>query len=90
MCSLTQISEQFNICVYLTNQVQSDPGASSLFAGAADKKSVGGHIVAHASTTRIALRKGRGDERIAKLADSPDMPEAEATYRLTGDGVGDA
>lgn len=34
------------------------------------------------SATRIALRKGRGDERIAKLQDSPDMPEGEATYTL--------
>ena len=34
------------------------------------------------SATRMALRKGRGDERIAKLQDSPDMPESEATYKL--------
>jgi hypothetical protein len=34
------------------------------------------------SATRIQLRKGRGDERIAKLNDSPDMPEGEATYTL--------
>ncbi|MFN9955807.1 MAG: hypothetical protein ACK55I_22130 [bacterium] len=26
----------------------------------------GGHILAHASTTRISLRKGRGELRIAK------------------------
>lgn len=36
----------------------------------------------HRSATRIQLRKGRGDERIAKLQDSPDMPEGEATYCL--------
>lgn len=34
------------------------------------------------SAIRIQLRKGRGDERIAKLQDSPDMPEGEATYIL--------
>lgn len=34
------------------------------------------------SATRIQLRKGRGEERIAKLQDSPDMPEGEATYCL--------
>jgi hypothetical protein len=34
------------------------------------------------SATRIMLRKGRGDERIAKLQDSPDQPEGEATYAL--------
>lgn len=54
-----------------TNQVQSDPGASALFAGADGRKPVGGHILAHASTTRVLLRKGRGDERVAKIQDSP-------------------
>ena len=54
-----------------TNQVQSDPGASSLFAGADGRKPVGGHVLAHASTTRVLLRKGRGEERVAKIQDSP-------------------
>jgi RecA/RadA recombinase len=57
--------------VLLTNQVQSDPGASALFAGADGRKPVGGHILAHASATRILLRKGRGEERVAKIQDSP-------------------
>ena len=39
-------------------------------------------MLSHASATRIALRKGRADERIAKVVDSPDMPEGEASYRL--------
>lgn len=68
---LTKISEEFNIVVFMTNQVQSDPGASALFQGADGRKPVGGHVVAHASTTRILLRKGRGDERVAKIQDSP-------------------
>lgn len=46
-------------------------------AFAADKKPIGGHVMAHASTTRIALRKGRGEQRIAKIIDSPMLPEAE-------------
>lgn len=54
-----------------TNQVQSDPGANALFAGADGRKPVGGHILAHASTTRLLLRKGRGEERVAKVVDSP-------------------
>lgn len=60
--------------VFKTNQVQSDPGASALFAGADGRKPVGGHILAHASTTRVLLRKGRGEERVAKIQDSPGMP----------------
>lgn len=72
-----------------TNQVQSDPGASALFAGADGRKPVGGHILAHASTTRVLLRKGRGDERVAKIQDSPDCPEREATYVITNGGIAD-
>lgn len=33
------------------------------------KKPIGGHVLAHASTTRISLRKGRGEVRIAKMYD---------------------
>jgi meiotic recombination protein DMC1 len=44
---LSGLSEEFNVAVFLTNQVQSDPGASMMFAGN-DKKPVGGHILAHA------------------------------------------
>ncbi|KAI6712609.1 hypothetical protein JHW43_004837 [Diplocarpon mali] len=67
----TQMAEEFNLVVLMTNQVMSDPGASALFAGADGRKPAGGHILAHASTTRLLLRKGRGEERVAKIVDSP-------------------
>lgn len=54
------------------------------------KKPVGGHILAHASTTRLALRKGRNETRVAKIYDSPDMPEAEATYAISIGGIDNA
>jgi len=34
LARLTRISEEFNLCIFLTNQVQADPGAASMFAGA--------------------------------------------------------
>ena len=68
---LSQMAEEFNITVLIINQVQSDPGASALFASADGRKPIGGHVLAHASTTRILLRKGRGEERVAKVIDSP-------------------
>ena len=71
-----------------TNQVQSDPGASALFAGADGRKPVGGHILAHASTTRVLLRKGRGDERVAKIQDSPG--EFSIVVRVMWKGKGKA
>ncbi|KAA6415735.1 MAG: meiotic recombination dmc1 [Lasallia pustulata] len=89
LSKLAHMAEEFNVCVLMTNQVQSDPGASALFAGADGRKPIGGHILAHASTTRVLLRKGRGEERVAKIQDSPDCPEREATYIITTGGIND-
>ncbi|XHG09121.1 Meiotic recombination protein dmc1 [Aspergillus wentii] len=89
LMKLAHMAEEFNVCVLMTNQVQSDPGASALFAGADGRKPVGGHVLAHASTTRVLLRKGRGEERVAKIQDSPDCPEREATYIITNGGIND-
>lgn len=41
------------------------------------------------SATRIYLRKGRAEERVAKLQDSPDRPEKEASYQITEGGITD-
>lgn len=84
---LTKISEEYNIAIFLTNQVSSDPGGMTFVAD--PKKPVGGHVLAHASSTRVYLRKGRGDERVAKLFDSPDMPESEASYSINSGGIVD-
>ena len=54
------------------------------------KKPVGGHIMAHASTTRLFLRKGKGEQRVCKIYDSPTIPESECLYQLTEGGIGDA
>ena len=62
----------------------------NIFVQADPKKPIGGNIVAHASTTRISLRKGRGELRIAKIYDSPDLPESEATFAITAGGLDDA
>ncbi|CAG8063667.1 unnamed protein product [Penicillium salamii] len=86
LMKLAHMAEEFNVCVLM---VQSDPGASALFAGADGRKPVGGHVLAHASTTRVLLRKGRGEERVAKIQDSPDCPEREAVYIITNGGIND-
>uniref|UniRef100_A0A9J8CK28 Meiotic recombination protein n=2 Tax=Cyprinus carpio carpio TaxID=630221 RepID=A0A9J8CK28_CYPCA len=86
---LQKISEEYNVAVFVTNQMTADPGAGMTFQ-ADPKKPIGGHILAHASTTRISLRKGRAELRIAKIFDSPDMPENEATFAITAGGITDA
>ncbi|KAF8632970.1 hypothetical protein AX15_001567 [Amanita polypyramis BW_CC] len=89
LSKLTKLSEEYNIVVLLTNQVQSDPGATMTFVAGGALKPIGGHILSHASATRIFLRKGRAEERVAKLVDSPDRPESEASYKLNEGGWAD-
>eukprot|EP00474_Spongospora_subterranea_P009727 CRZ10185.1 hypothetical protein [Spongospora subterranea] len=89
MSQLRKLADQFNVAILITNQVMSDPSGAMTFV-ADPKKPVGGHVMAHASTTRLYLRKGRGDQRICKIYDSPDFPEVEAIYQLTEGGISDA
>lgn len=56
--------------------MMADPGAGITFVPD-PKKPIGGHVLAHASTTRLSLRKGRNETRVAKVYDSPDMPEVK-------------
>jgi len=89
LSKLIKIAEEFNVAVYITNQVTSDPGGGSMFV-ADPKKPIGGHVIAHASATRLYLRKGKAEQRICKIYDSPSLPEAEAVFQLSEAGVVDA
>ncbi|EKF31859.1 meiotic recombination protein DMC1, putative [Trypanosoma cruzi marinkellei] len=89
MSHLIKLAEEFNVAVYITNQVVADPGGASMFV-ADPKKPVGGHILAHASTTRLSLRKGRGDQRVCKIYDSPSLPEVECVFSISEQGIVDA
>lgn len=79
LARLVRISEEYNVAVFITNQMMSDPSATISFVPD-PKKPIGGHVLAHASTTRLSLRKGRNETRIAKIYDSPDMPEVILNY----------
>ena len=73
----------------ILNQVVANPeGGIGMMANAS--KPIGGNIVAHASTTRIYIRKGRGETRIAKIYDSPNLPEAEASFNIGKGGIENA
>ncbi|MDH7517502.1 MAG: DNA repair and recombination protein RadA [Candidatus Thermoplasmatota archaeon] len=71
------------ICV--TNQVAAKPDA---FFGDPTRP-VGGHIVGHTATYRIYLRKSKGPKRIARLIDSPHLPEGEAVFSVNEKGIRD-
>ncbi|TMS12229.1 DNA repair protein RAD51-like protein B [Larimichthys crocea] len=86
---LLRLADEFGVAVVITNQVVAQVDGAAMFS-ADPKKPIGGNIMAHASTTRLYLRKGRGETRICKIYDSPCLPEAEAMFAINADGVGDA
>ncbi|CAI0401971.1 unnamed protein product [Linum tenue] len=86
--SLQRMADEFGVAVVITNQVVAQVDGSAIFAGP-QIKPIGGNIMAHASTTRLALRKGRGEERICKVISSPCLAEAEARFQISPEGVTD-
>jgi len=83
MHNLMKLAEQYNLAVYVTNQVMANP--AQLFGD--PTTAIGGHIVGHASTYRIYLRRGKKDSRVAKLIDSPDLPDNEIIFFLSNAGI---
>ncbi|KAI9576928.1 hypothetical protein GQX74_011351 [Glossina fuscipes] len=86
---LLRLADEFGVAVVITNQVVAQVDGGSMYQADA-KKPIGGNIIAHASTTRLYLRKGRGDNRICKIYDSPCLPESEAVFAILPEGIGDA
>ena len=83
---LLRLSEIYDeLAVLFTNQVSSRP---DVFYGN-PLIHTGGHIVAHGATIRIFLRKGKGEQRIAKVVDAPNIPESDVVFSITEDGIKD-
>ncbi|MFH1237572.1 MAG: DNA repair and recombination protein RadA [Candidatus Aenigmatarchaeota archaeon] len=86
MHKLQRLADVYNLAVYVTNQVMSRPDV--MFGD--PTAPIGGHIVGHQATYRVYLRKSKEDKRIAKLIDSPNLPEGETIFRVLLEGVRDA
>jgi len=83
---LLRLAEMYpELAVVITNQVQSKPDT---FFGD-PTKATGGNIIAHGATVRIYLRKGKGEQRVAKMIDAPNLPEGESIFALTEGGIVD-
>src|SRR3989338_9742945 len=80
---LQKLSEKYNLAVYIANQVMDNPGI--MFGDPTTP--IGGHVLAHVSTYRIYLRKSKEEKRIARLVDSPNLPEGECFFKKTKDGL---
>jgi len=85
LLTLHRLADQYDIAVYVTNQVQTKP---DFFFGDPTRPT-GGHVLAHSITTRLYLRKAKPPKRIARMYDSPCLPDTEAVFSITEQGVGD-
>jgi DNA repair protein RadA len=81
---IIRLAEIYNIAIVITNQVQSSPDT---FFGD-PTKAAGGNVLGHASTYRIYLRKS-GENRIAKMIDSPYHPYSDARFTVNERGTDD-
>ncbi|MEK6978614.1 MAG: DNA repair and recombination protein RadA [Candidatus Micrarchaeota archaeon] len=82
---LQKLSEKYNLAIYITNQVMDNPGI--MFGDPTTP--IGGHVLGHMSTYRVYLRKSKEEKRIARLVDSPNLPEGECVFKVTKDGIAD-
>lgn len=83
---LMKIADQYNLAVYVTNQVMARP--DTFFGDPTE--AIGGNIVGHNSQTRIYLRRGKKGTRVAKLVDSPYLADGEAIFQICEAGIEDA
>jgi DNA repair protein RadA len=85
MHDMLRFGDVYNAVIAVTNQVSAKPDA---FFGDPTRP-IGGHIVGHTATFRLYLRKSKGGKRIARLIDSPNLPEAEAVFQVSEAGISD-
>jgi DNA repair protein RadA len=81
---IIRLAETFNIAVVITNQAQAAP--DTLFGKVT--KAAGGNILAHSSAYRIHLGKS-GENRLAKMMDSPYHPYSDTRFTINEKGVDD-
>ncbi|ADB59112.1 DNA repair and recombination protein RadA [Haloterrigena turkmenica DSM 5511] len=80
---LDKVGNLYNCAVIVTNQVASNP--DSFFGD--PTQPIGGNILGHKSTFRIYLRKSKGDKRIVRLVDAPNLADGEAVMRVQDGGL---
>ncbi len=85
IAELHKLAELNDLAVFLTNQVQSRP---DVFFGDPTRP-VGGHVLGHATTARLYLRKSKANTRTAHLVDHPGLPPESATFQITEAGIKD-
>jgi len=83
--ALQRLADVYNVAIYMTNQVMARP---DIMYGDPTAP-IGGHVMGHFATVRCYLRKSKGDTRIARMIDSPSLPEGECVFTVTPEGIRD-
>lgn len=83
--TLQRLADVYNIAIYVTNQVMARPDI--LYGD--PTAPIGGHILGHFSTYRVYVRKSKGETRIGRMIDSPNLPEGECVFCIKPEGVRD-
>merc|ERR1719460_3140859 len=87
---LQRIADEHGVAVVISNQVMSSPDSGAAAYMGPQVKPIGGHIIGHASQTRLFFRKGKGETRICKIYDSPSLAEGEAMFAIGTGGITNA
>lgn len=91
MYQLQNIAFFYGVAIVFTNQVMEDP-ARFAPSGGDIMKPIGGHVVAHASSYRMYVRKNaeKADpKRVVRMMDSPKGDIVEEFFKLTEKGIED-
>ncbi|WP_394740708.1 DNA repair and recombination protein RadA [Natronococcus roseus] len=80
---IDKVGNLYNTAIIVTNQVASNP--DSFFGD--PTQPIGGNILGHKSTFRIYLRKSKGNKRIVRLVDAPNLADGEAVMRVEDGGL---
>jgi DNA repair protein RadA len=80
---IDKVGNLYNTAIVVTNQVSSNP--DSFFGD--PTQPIGGNILGHKSTFRMYLRKSKGDKRIVRLVDAPNLADGEAVMRVQDGGL---
>ena len=84
---LQKYADSYDLAIITTNQVLAS--VDNYLAGKVAEPALG-YAWGHRPQTRIWLRKLKGNSRVARIIDSPELPEKEATFYITDEGITDS
>ena len=80
---IKKVANLHNAAVIIANQISANPDS---FFGPGEQP-IGGNILGHNSTFRLYVRNSKGNKRIVKLNDAPNLPDGEAVWRVEPEGL---